>query len=334
MRRLLLALPLVVLVAAAADTLLVRERLRHRELDPALFLQSVLIWLAFALIALGPARWMLARREKKGRAIDGVASAATLAFVTMAPVLVHWRLDAFSDLGGGLAGLKQAMPWVETAGVLIALWACLAGLKWLAPRLHALRLCAALCVASLGLGLFSNPWHERADKSSTAAAGKPNLLLLIWDTTRAQSLSFYGYDRKTTPQLEQLAAQSIVFDQARSASRYTLTSHLSMLTGVYPSHHGARMTRQRISPHDTPSIAATLRDRGYRTAAIASIRWSATRSPGRSSTTCNRCWRRLVRRSRRTASRTGSRTSSGPRTKYSRTRRSGSTTAIRVRGFA
>ncbi|HUR27639.1 MAG TPA: sulfatase, partial [Planctomycetota bacterium] len=102
----------------------------------------------------------------------------------------------------------------------------------------------------------------------SSASKQPKLLLLSWDPTRAESLSFYGYDKATTPNLARLAAESIVFEHARSASRYTLTSHLSMLTGVYPSHHGARMTRQRISPRDTPSIAATLREKGYRTAAF------------------------------------------------------------------
>ncbi len=268
MRRLLAALPVVALVAAAADTLCVRERLRHRELDPALFLQALLIWLVFAFLALAPAHWWLARREKSGRKIDAGTSAATLAFVTIAPVLVHWRLDAFSDLGGSIAGLKTVRPWLEVAGVIAALLCVLFFLKYLAARWRAMGIGVGFAIASTALGLFANPWHEQADSSDHSAAGKPNLLLLIWDTTRAQSLSLYGYDRKTTPNLERLASESIVFDMARSASRYTLTSHLSMLTGVYPSQHGARMTRQRITPHDTPSIAATLREHGYRTAAF------------------------------------------------------------------
>ncbi|MEO6711098.1 MAG: sulfatase-like hydrolase/transferase, partial [Planctomycetota bacterium] len=248
MRRLLLALPVVVLVAAAADTLFVRERMAHRELDPALFLESALLWLVFALIALLPVRWWLARRERAGRAVDATMPAVTLAFFTVAPVLAHWRLDAFSDLGGGLAGLKTPWPWLEVAGALAALWLVLFGLRQLAKRVRPSWIGVALSVASIALGLFANPWHEGKDDSTAAAQGKPNLLLLIWDTTRAQSLSFYGYDKATTPHLEQLARESMVFDMARSASRYTLTSHLSMLTGVYPSHHGARMTRQRISP--------------------------------------------------------------------------------------
>ena len=68
----------------------------------------------------------------------------------------------------------------------------------------------------------------------------PNILLLVWDTTRSPSLNVYGYERDTTAWLERFAQDAVTFENARSASTFTFTSHLSMFTGVYPSHHGAR----------------------------------------------------------------------------------------------
>ena len=267
MRRALAALPLVALVAAALDTLLVRLQLPHRGADPALFVQAALLWGIFALPALLPTWWWLRRRARAQRKDSPAYAAATLAFFTLAPVLVHWRLDAFSSLGGELGALKTVRPWAEVLLAVALLLIVLAGLCSLATRVRSLWIGVGLALASLALGFAWNLAGEEREES-TAAAGKPNLLLLVWDTTRAQSLSLYGYDRRTTPNLERLAAESIVFEEARSPSRYTLTSHLSMLTGVYPSDHGARMTRQRVSPGRTPSVAATLRAQGYRTAAF------------------------------------------------------------------
>jgi len=267
MRRALAALPLVALVAAALDTLLVRLRLPHRGADPALFLQACLLWLALALLALLPSYWWLRRRARTHGEAGAAYAAASLAFFTLAPVVAHWRLDAFSSLGGDLAGLRSLRPWAELLLAVGLLLLALAGLCQAAARLRTTRLGAGLALCALALGFAWAPPGESSE-GSPAASGKPNLLLLVWDTTRAQSLSLYGYDRKTTPNLERLAAESIVFEEARSPSRYTLTSHLSMLTGVYPSDHGARMTRQRVSPGRTPSVAATLRAHGYRTAAF------------------------------------------------------------------
>ncbi len=268
MRRFLASSLLVATVAASVDTLSVRARFGHRDLGAELYLQSWILWFAFVLLAWVPLSAWLWLRRRRAQTTDAPLCAVLLAGLSVGPILLHWRLDAFSDLGGGLAGLKTMRPWLEVVGVLALLVAVLLGFRQLAMHMSVRSLAFRLALVSLGVGLFLNLPREGPDDPSPAGSGKPNLLLLVWDTTRAQSLSIYGYGRKTTPHLEALAEQSIVFDNARSPSRYTLTSHLSMLTGVYPSDHGARMTRQRISPNKTPSVAATLRAAGYRTGAF------------------------------------------------------------------
>jgi hypothetical protein len=71
------------------------------------------------------------------------------------------------------------------------------------------------------------------------AAGKPNVVLIVMDTVRADHLSVYGYQRDTTPNLKVLAQDSAIYTHTQSAADITLTSHASLFTGMYPSWHGA-----------------------------------------------------------------------------------------------
>ncbi len=71
-----------------------------------------------------------------------------------------------------------------------------------------------------------------------ASAG-PNLLLVVVDTLRADHTSLYGYRRRTTPFLERLGEESLVFEHAVSPASWTLPAMGSVLTGLYPPQHGA-----------------------------------------------------------------------------------------------
>ena len=70
---------------------------------------------------------------------------------------------------------------------------------------------------------------------------KPNVILITMDTTRADHLSCYGYHRKTTPYLDQFAQESVLFTNAYAPSSWTLPSHASIFTGMYPAKHGSRV---------------------------------------------------------------------------------------------
>jgi len=101
-----------------------------------------------------------------------------------------------------------------------------------------------------------------------------NVLLIVMDTVHADHLSVYGYDRKTTPHLEQLAGDSVIYPRAVSASDFTLTSHASLFTGMYPSWHGSycqppEATYGRQLAQDYPTIAELLSRQGYRTMGVA-----------------------------------------------------------------
>jgi arylsulfatase A-like enzyme len=119
------------------------------------------------------------------------------------------------------------------------------------------------------------------------------VLLLTLDTTRRDRLGFYGYSRKTSPNLDALAARSLVYERAVAASSWTLPSHASLFTGRFPSSHGAdydpegplRLTQaiqgpeewaeyraSGLSPEET-TLAVLLQQSGYRTAAVVGGPW-------------------------------------------------------------
>jgi len=101
---------------------------------------------------------------------------------------------------------------------------------------------------------------------------RPNVILITLDTVRADHLSLYGYARPTTPNLEQLARESVVYSEAVSAGNMTLSTHASIFTGLYPSRHGAHPSPERYwgmpLSSNFPSLPQLLLDQGYRTAAV------------------------------------------------------------------
>ena len=80
-----------------------------------------------------------------------------------------------------------------------------------------------------------------------------NVLLIVLDGASAGRMSAYGYDKPTTPEIERLAAQSVVFESAVSQAVYTIASIGSVLTGQYPERHQSVSFADRL-----PSSAVTL----------------------------------------------------------------------------
>ena len=95
-----------------------------------------------------------------------------------------------------------------------------------------------------------------------AAADAPNVLLIILDTVRAASLSLYG-GRADTPNLNALGESGVVFDRAVSTAPWTLPSHASIFTGLWPHEHGADW-RVALDRRAT-TLAEVMAQHGYRT---------------------------------------------------------------------
>jgi arylsulfatase A-like enzyme len=107
---------------------------------------------------------------------------------------------------------------------------------------------------------------------TTILKQRPNIFIISLDTTCRDHLSCYGYSRKTTPHIDRLVPESLVFSRAYSASSWTLPSHASLFTGCYPSMHGADRADNTPAPYfcrklsnANVTIAEILSDYGYRT---------------------------------------------------------------------
>ena len=75
-------------------------------------------------------------------------------------------------------------------------------------------------------------WREEA--RPLPPPGSPNVLLIVLDTVGADHLSLHGYNRPTSPTIDELAARGIRFNRVRATSSWTLPSHASMFTGKWP----------------------------------------------------------------------------------------------------
>ena len=212
-------------------------------------LGSVSAFLAVALLMIG-----------LGRFLPRVRSAASVAFV-------------MAFLAG--ASVLTIIPLLHVAA------ACLlaAGIAWQISRWagrdsrNAVRLLRAgaawLVPAAIAIGVVGGAWQRVTELRALArlpgaAAGAPNVLLLILDTVRDENLSLYGYERETTPALSALARESVVFDRAWAPSPWTLPSHASIFTGHWP-HEISADWLDRLDDAK-PVLAEALAGNGYATA--------------------------------------------------------------------
>jgi arylsulfatase A-like enzyme len=141
---------------------------------------------------------------------------------------------------------------------------------------HALRLfqrsVGILMIVTLFVGAVGALWDGWRERSIVAAlprpqAGAPNLLLITLDTLRADHIASYGYDRRTSPNIDRLAQGGAVFENAFSNSSWTLPSHASLFTGRLPDEHGADWLDPLNEKYTT--LAEAMSAQGYLTGAFA-----------------------------------------------------------------
>lgn len=97
-----------------------------------------------------------------------------------------------------------------------------------------------------------------------------NVLLVTLDTTRADRVGCYGNRNIKTPFLDGLAKEGVLFSKAYAPGPTTLPSHCSILTGLYPYHHGARANAFTRLPDDQITLAEVLSGQAYATGAFIS----------------------------------------------------------------
>lgn len=129
-------------------------------------------------------------------------------------------------------------------------------------------MCRFLCFALATLLL---PEAVQARQPGKNPPSQPNVLLITLDTTRADHLSCYGYSRLTTPNIDRLASEGVLFRNAYSPIPLTGPAHISLMTSLFPQEHGAAINGMHMSTHPHPVTLARIFHRmGYKTAAFVS----------------------------------------------------------------
>ena len=106
---------------------------------------------------------------------------------------------------------------------------------------------------------------------------KPNVLLIVADTLRADHLGSYGYSRSTSPNIDRLAQEGVVFDSAIAPSSWTQPTHASILTGLYTYQHNAELHPLTKEYRTLPEV---LYENGYMTGAFSANLLFFTRRQG------------------------------------------------------
>ncbi len=123
------------------------------------------------------------------------------------------------------------------------------------------------------LALRSGPPKTDADararlSSRRPAPGEVNVVVVTLDTLRADRLGCYGFRGVLTPNIDAVAAEGVVFEQATSTVPLTLPSHASIFTGLIPPHHGVRDNGGFFVEEQTTTLAERLKEGGYATGAF------------------------------------------------------------------
>ena len=160
---------------------------------------------------------------------------------------------ALAGVGPPVAGRIATSPasidaWLATAALVAAMTVIVRRAEW-GTRAPLVAVAAtALLAGSAFLRIATQPppgshlIEGQDGVGRIASQERPNLILISLDTVRADRLSAYGSERDTSPWLASFAQQASLFSNATAASSYTLPSHASMFTGLFPRSHGADVT--------------------------------------------------------------------------------------------
>jgi len=280
--------PSAVYCAAVADQELLGGQPRLAPLRIAAVL--------FSGVAVAAGAWaterVLARR----------ALAATTGLVVrmalLLPVVAVLQLTGRA-LHGASGAASLAVPAAAVAAGVLAALVLAPAARRLSPR-HA---CAAAAMVASTVALLAAakagrpaPGALRDDPQPAApAAGTPpppSVVLIVLDAVRASSLSCYGYERRTTPHLDAFAARGVRFTAATTVSSWSLPSHASIFTGLFPHEHGAGAPQRdaatgRFVPAPLDgrfvTLAEALAERGYATAGVSAnplVAWHTNLAQG------------------------------------------------------
>jgi arylsulfatase A-like enzyme len=196
--------------------------------------------------------------------------------VELGVVGVHWLTRAsfmppfYTPLGktvaalGFGAALAAAIVLARRAGRLVRRETWMRGTRGLWGA-AGIALGALILAANAALVAVHFPRPARiAVRADAAARARPDVFIILVDALRRDHVSYFGYERPTTPNIDRLLAESAVFTAASTPSTWTIPSVATLFTGLYPSSHRVTGAFNRI-PAEAPVLAEHFRSYGYRT---------------------------------------------------------------------
>ena len=215
--------------------------------------------------------WLLGRAFPDAR--QTLAAAGACVLIAAMAAAVAYETDS---LGFGARWPIERSAAAITAGLTIGMAALLAGrggglrlagftrfvvvATWLASV-------GATAVAAAQTNRHLEAWLRGNAAAETAVAQPaPNIILIVLDTLRADRVGVYG-GNGLTPNMDRLAESSITYTNALSNAPWTLPTHASLFTGLYPREHGVSWGHYKLE-EGPPTLAELLGKRGYDTFAI------------------------------------------------------------------
>ncbi len=119
-------------------------------------------------------------------------------------------------------------------------------------------------------------FNDGTPKEKIEMNNKPNVVLIVLDTTRPDHLSAYGYPRQTSPNIDRLAREGTLFTNAFTVIPYTTSAHISLMTSLYPFVYQPRMPNAEatgvvVANEEQITLAEILKGQGYNTAGFISV---------------------------------------------------------------
>jgi arylsulfatase A-like enzyme len=136
---------------------------------------------------------------------------------------------------------------------------------------------ALMVLGAVTIAVSAEDFYRAARPATLPAGGeqrapaRPSILLVVLDTVGANRLSIYGHSRPTTPELQRFLDvndRAVLYPLAFSTAPWTAPSHASLFTGRLASDLGLQFTRFSWPRLPEPTLSGSLRDQGYRTAAV------------------------------------------------------------------
>jgi len=207
-----------------------------------------------------------------GFALAFAGEAAALAFLVARFRIIR---DVFLEQvpRGPLPLLVQVGALIAVAAIAFAVWRALRGADerrspLTRPGIAAVVLALLAAAWAGGAQLAHAPAPAPSPPRAAAPAGAPNVVLIMVDTLRADHLSCYGSAAVKTPHIDTLAADGLRWVNTFSQASWTRPSVATILTGLYPSSHGAVHKADRL-PDRVDTLAEVLGRAGYHTVGFA-----------------------------------------------------------------